>query len=132
LPWAVEIDLPHRRAPYLDVETFHPTFLYEGLWNLGLFGVLVLIDRRRVLKPGRLLAVYVFGYGLGRLWVEALRIDTASLVLGVRVNIWVSLFAMVAAALFLLVSGRRQLEPELLDEADGVTDHPDTPGRPVH
>ncbi|MCP5028743.1 MAG: prolipoprotein diacylglyceryl transferase, partial [Actinomycetia bacterium] len=47
LPWAVEIDLPHRRAPYLDVETFHPTFLYEGLWNLGLFGVLVLIDRRR-------------------------------------------------------------------------------------
>ena len=51
-----------------------------------------------VLRPGRWFAVYVTGYGLGRLWVESLRIDTATLVFGVRVNIWMSLVAIAAAA----------------------------------
>ncbi|MCP3855830.1 MAG: prolipoprotein diacylglyceryl transferase [Actinomycetia bacterium] len=134
LPWALEIDLAHRHPPHLDVETFHPTFLYEGLWNLALFGVLVLIDRRRVLKPGRLLAVYVFGYGLGRLWVETLRIDHASLLLGVRVNVWTSLFAMLVAGGFLLVSGRRADHagrPGLVDQPDRVAQDTDAPGRPI-
>ena len=121
LPWGLEIDQAHRPAQYLDVETFHPTFLYEAVWNLLLCGLLVILDRnrlrrsartlvtnpRRVSRPGSLLAVYACGYGLGRLWIEAVRIDPASLVWGVRVNIWMSLVLIVVSALYLLwVRGR--------------------------
>lgn len=90
LPWALEIDRSHRPARYLDEPTFHPTFLYEALWNLGLVGFLLWLDRRRVVPRGRLFWVYVLGYGVGRLWVEALRSDPASEVLGLRINLWVS------------------------------------------
>ena len=121
LPWGLEIDVAHRPAQYLDVATFHPTFLYEAVWNLLLCGLLVGIDRRRVRgavpalvtdprrvsRPGSLLAVYTLGYGLGRLWIEAVRIDPASLLLGVRVNIWMSLVLIVASALYLLVTRGR-------------------------
>lgn len=121
LPWGLEIAQAHRPAQYLDVETFHPTFLYEAVWNLSLCALLVILDRnrlrrsapslvtdpRRVGRPGSLLAVYVCGYGLGRLWIEAVRIDPASLLLGVRINIWMSLVLIVVSALYLLVTRRR-------------------------
>ena len=121
LPWGLEIDQAHRPAQYLDVETFHPTFLYEAVWNLLLCGLLVLVDRsrlrrgapalvtdpRRVSRPGSILAVYACGYGLGRLWIEAVRIDPASLLLGVRVNIWMSLVLIVVSALYLLMTRHR-------------------------
>ena len=121
LPWGLEIDQAHRPAQYLDVETFHPTFLYEAVWNLLLCGLLVIVDRnrlrrgapalvtdpRRVSRPGSILAVYACGYGLGRLWIEAVRIDPASLLLGVRVNIWMSLVLIVVSALYLLMTRGR-------------------------
>ena len=110
LPWAVEIDVEHRPAEHLTEETFHPTFLYESLWNLGLVLFIIWIDRRRVIRPGSLIAVYVLGYGLGRLWIEALRIDFANEILGVRINIWISLIAMVGAAVWLAFWGRRGSE----------------------
>jgi len=123
LPWGLEIDVSHRPTAYVDSETFHPTFLYEAVWNLLLCVVLVVIDRRRLQRlepalitdprrmdrPGSILAVYVLGYGLGRLWIEALRIDTASLLLGLRVNIWMSMVLIVAGGLYLLIiRGRAQ------------------------
>ena len=91
--WAVEIDVPATfdadgRVLTTGIETFHPTFLYESLWNLALVGFLIWIDRRRVLKPGRLVWVYAAGYAIGRLWIEALRIDKATEIFGVRVNLW--------------------------------------------
>ncbi len=95
LPWALEIDVAHRPAEHATAATFHPTFLYEGLWNVVLAVALVRIERRRVLRPGYLVALWVAGYGLGRLWVEALRVDAASLVAGVRVNTWMALAAIV-------------------------------------
>ena len=121
LPWGLEIDRAHRPVQYLEVETFHPTFLYEAVWNLLLCGLLVTLDRnrrrrgartpaanrRRVSRPGSLLAVYACGYGLGRLWIEAVRIDPASLVWGVRINIWMSLLLIVASALYLLLTRGR-------------------------
>ena len=121
LPWGLEIDQAHRPAQHLDVETFHPTFLYEAVWNLLLCGLLVIVDRnrlrrgapalvtdpRRVSRPGSILAVYACGYGLGRLWIEAVRIDPASLLLGVRVNIWMSLVLIVVSALYLLMTRHR-------------------------
>ena len=124
LPWGLEIDRAHRPQQHLDVETFHPTFLYEGLWNLALCGLLLLLDRRRLRAnapllvadarartPGSILAVYIFGYGLGRLWIEAVRIDHASLVWGVRINIWMSLVLIVSATLYMLWSRRKPSRP---------------------
>lgn len=108
LPWGLRIDQAHRPAGYGQYATFHPTFLYEALWNLALAGLLVLYERRRGEgRPGRLFALYVLGYGLGRLWVEALRIDDATLVAGVRVNIWVSLVAIGGALGSLALLRRR-------------------------
>jgi len=112
MPWGIKIDCINRQfyeqynCNVLGPETrFHPTFLYEGLWNLTLAAVLVRVDRRGVLKPGRLIGLWVCGYGLGRLWVESLRIDHASLLAGVRVNIWVSLVAVVVGGA-VAVAGR--------------------------
>ncbi|MDH3707243.1 MAG: prolipoprotein diacylglyceryl transferase [Acidimicrobiia bacterium] len=129
LPWALEIDadvVAERTPQYVGETTFHPTFLYESLWNFALVGVLLWVDRKRVLKPGRLIGVYVVGYGLGRLWVELLRIDKASLILGVRVNVWVSLLAMVGGLLVIFWGGLRKddpapdPEPDAADQAEEV------------
>jgi prolipoprotein diacylglyceryl transferase len=105
LPWGLEIDVAHRPARYIDQATFHPTFLYEGLWNLALAGVLVLIDRRKAIRPGNLFVLYVGGYALGRLWVEALRADAASQIFGVRINTWMSSLTIVGAAVVLAGRG---------------------------
>ncbi len=110
LPWGLEIDAVHRPVGYENVATFHPTFLYEALWNLALAGLLVAWDNRHstARHPGRLFALYVGGYGLGRLWVESLRIDEASRIAGVRVNILTSLIAIAAAAAWLAFRGRQE------------------------
>ena len=102
LPWALEIDAPEDHPPGT---TFHPTFLYEGLWNLGLAALIVLGGRRWILRPGRWMAVYVAGYGLGRLWVESLRIDVATEFAGFRVNTWISLLAIAGGLLWLFWGG---------------------------
>ena len=102
LPWGLEIDDAHN-LDHPPGTTFHPTFLYESLWNLALVGVLLWIDRRLKLGPGRLFAVYLIGYGTGRFWIEGLRIDPteASDVAGLRWNQWVALAAVVAGAVWL-------------------------------
>jgi prolipoprotein diacylglyceryl transferase len=109
LPWGLEIDLAHRPVGYLDVETFHPTFLYECLWSLAAFAVVVWADRRFRLGHGRVVALYVMAYTLGRGWIEMLRIDDVQMadVLGLRLNVWTSLVLFVAAAVYFVVVGRR-------------------------
>lgn len=104
LPWGLEIDpaVSPVANQYPPGTTFHPTFLYEGLWNVALALLLVWLGRRRQLRPGQLFTLYVLGYALGRLWVEGLRSDPASLILGIRVNIWMSVIVgLVALAVFL-------------------------------
>ena len=118
LPWALRIDFPEGYPPGT---TFHPTFLYEALWNLALAGLIIAAGRRWVLRPGRWLAVYVVGYGLGRLWVESLRIDTATEILGFRVNTWISLVAIFGGLLWLFWRGApvdRAATAELRDGGD--------------
>ncbi len=102
LPWGLTIDLPEGYPPG---STFHPTFLYEGLWNLALAALIIAGGRRVVLRPGRWMAVYVAGYGLGRLWVESLRIDVATEFFGFRVNIWIALLAIAGGLLWLFWGG---------------------------
>ena len=110
LPWAIEIDLRYRPEGYEQFATFHPAFLYEALWNLALCGLLLVLDKKKAIPRGKLFAVYVFGYGVGRLWIEALRIDKASHILGLRVNIWVSLFAIIGGLAWWLL-GNRTADP---------------------
>ena len=112
LPWGLEIDREHRRSQYLDDETFHPTFLYECIWNLALVGVLLWVNKRFTLKPGRLFGLYVLGYALGRLWIETIRIDYASQLGGVRVNIWVMLALIIGSVVYLLRGRGDGSEPE--------------------
>ena len=107
LPWAVEIDQINRPAEHVDEATFHPTFFYESLWNVGLMFLIIWIDRRRIIRPGGLIAIWVLGYGVGRLWIETVRIDFANEILGVRVNIWISAIAIVSSAIWLARWGRR-------------------------
>ncbi|MDH3682849.1 MAG: prolipoprotein diacylglyceryl transferase [Acidimicrobiia bacterium] len=107
VPWAVEIDERFRPAAFTDEPTFHPAFLYEALWNLGLAGFLIWIDRRGVLKKGMLLPLYVLGYGIGRFVVEGVRIDAATLIFGIRVNHWVSGGAVLISAVALILLFRR-------------------------
>jgi prolipoprotein diacylglyceryl transferase len=90
LPWGLKIDPAHRPARYADQATFHPTFLYEILWDLGLAAALVWLGHHRRIKPPGLFALYVGGYGAFRMGMELLRVDPAHEVLGLRVNFWVA------------------------------------------
>ena len=119
LPWALEIDAAHRPSGYSEAATFHPTFLYEGLWNVALAVFLVRIERRGVLRPGYLVGLWVFGYGLGRLWVEALRVDQASLIVGVRVNTWMALAAIGVGAVVTWIG--RTVKSPVGAGSDGAT-----------
>jgi prolipoprotein diacylglyceryl transferase len=107
LPWALEIDDEHLPAGYAAATTFHPTFLYESLWNFALCGALLWIDRRWQLPRGSLMAVYVGGYGVGRLWVESLRIDPANEIAGLRVNQWVAILAIIGGVGYTVWAIRR-------------------------
>jgi prolipoprotein diacylglyceryl transferase len=108
LPWGLEIDVAHRPAGYLDEATFHPTFLYESLWCLAAAVLLVWADRRWRLGHGRVFALYVMAYTLGRGWIEMLRIDDVQLddVLGLRWNVWTSIILFVLAAAYFVWSAK--------------------------
>jgi len=80
LPWQLFIPFANRPSPFLDQTGFHPTFLYESLWNLGVCLLLLLLFRaasrgRIQLLPGALSCVYLMAYSSGRIWIEGLRID---------------------------------------------------------
>ena len=80
LPWKLFIPYQNRPVIYADAEFFHPTFLYESVWNLVLFLLLIVLFRRgeqgkMTLPSGALACTYLLGYSLGRIWIEGLRID---------------------------------------------------------
>ena len=110
LPWGLEIDVDHRPAEYIDNETFHPTFLYESLWNLLLVVVLLRLDVLKKLRPWGLFFTYLAGYSIGRLWIEAIRIDTASEIAGLRVNLWVFGLLLIASATLVVRHLRRDTD----------------------
>lgn len=116
LPWAVEIDAEHAAdAGHAGVETFQPTFLYESLWNLGLVVFLIWADRTQKLRRGAMLPLYIVGYLVARLWLETVRIDPATEVGGIRINIWMSVIGIVLAGGWLVLRGKR---PDDDDESD--------------
>jgi prolipoprotein diacylglyceryl transferase len=90
LPWALRIDPERRPAGYTDYATFHPTFLYELLFDLALAAVLVVLVRRGRIRPPGVFALYVAGYSGFRIFEETLRIDPSHHVLGMRLNFFVA------------------------------------------
>jgi prolipoprotein diacylglyceryl transferase len=109
LPWGLKIDEAHRVPGYEQFTTFHPTFLYESVWNLAGFALIVWLEHRFRIGHGRVMALYVMVYTAGRFWIEQLRIDTVELhdVLGLRFNVWMSVILFVAALTYFLWSLRR-------------------------
>ena len=101
LPWALEIDDAHNQD-YAIGTTFHPTFLYEMLWNLLGVLVLILVARRWRMRPPALFALYVAWYTFGRFFEEQLRIDPSNEFWGMRWNAWVSLVLFIASSLFFI------------------------------
>jgi len=130
VPWALEIDDVHLLEGFASGTTFHPTFLYESLWSLGLCGLLLWIDRKYRPGLGQLMAMYVMGYGVGRFWVEGLRIDKADELAGLRWNQWVALAAVVGGAL-VLAAMRRAPILESAGESDIAFDEPHDVDEPV-
>jgi prolipoprotein diacylglyceryl transferase len=109
------------------VEAVHPTFLYELLWNLLVFAALLYIDRRFKIGHGRLFALYVAGYCVGRFWVELMRSDVATQIAGIRVNTFTSTFVFIAAVVYIMVAPKGREDPATLkgnDVDDEVEDSP--------
>lgn len=90
LPWGLHVDVAYRPGGYAQDATFHPTFLYELLWNLALAGALVWLARRRRVRAPGLFALYVAGYSGFRIVEELLRVDPAHHILGLRLNFFVA------------------------------------------
>jgi prolipoprotein diacylglyceryl transferase len=102
LPWGLEIDPAHRPAGYFDHDTFHPTFLYEFLYDVTGVVILLIVDRMfRIRRPG-LFALYVAYYCFGRFFEELLRIDPAHEFLGLRLNAWVAAILFVLSTAFFI------------------------------
>lgn len=126
VPWALEIDPAYRPADLLAQPTYHPTFLYESLWCLAAFALVVWLDRRLQLGHGRVLALYVMAYTAGRGWIETLRIDEVQMsdVLGLRLNVWTSIVLFLAAAAWFVWAGRKHPGREESVYAEGREPEP--------
>lgn len=110
LPWGLEIDPVNRPDGFESYATFHPTFLYELLWCLVVAALLIKLPgflKKITSNQGDVFTLYILGYTLGRVWIEGLRIDEANLILGLRLNIWVSLIVLITASAYLIANKRR-------------------------
>ena len=110
LPWAIEIEAKNRPDGYEAITTFHPTFFYELLWCLFIAYLLIKLPgflKSVARNSGDTFALYIAGYTAGRFWIESLRIDEANYILGLRLNIWVSIIVFTAAVIYLYRSNRR-------------------------
>ncbi|MBY8887372.1 prolipoprotein diacylglyceryl transferase [Streptomyces sp. PTM05] len=129
LPWALKIDPAHRPAATPDIGLYHPTFLYESLWDILIVATLVIwADRRFKLGHGRAFALYVALYCVGRGWIEHMRVDYAHHILGLRLNDWTAIIVFLLAVTYIVISARRHpgreavVEPTAQaarEEADG-------------
>lgn len=123
LPWGLQIDASHIPAGYATGTLFHPTFLYECLWNLAGAAFIVWLDRRHRFAGGQVFGLYLMVYTLGRSWIEMLRIDDAHTFFGLRLNVWTS-FVVFALGVGVFVAAGRLGRPGRVepwsdrDEAD--------------
>jgi prolipoprotein diacylglyceryl transferase len=102
LPWGLKIDFEHRVPQYLGNTTFHPTFLYEFIYDLIGVGILLYVGSRFRIRPPGLFALYVAYYCFGRFFEELLRVDPSHHFLGLRINAWVSIVLFVLSTAFFI------------------------------
>jgi len=114
LPWGLEIESSNSAFPagLPEGTLFHPTFLYEIVWNLAGAALIIFLERRINLRWGKAFAVYLIWYGTGRAFFEAIRVDPSEMFLGVRVNVWASWAAVVLGIVLFLVQRRRHTGDE--------------------
>ena len=130
LPWGLEISPQNRPPGYEQYSTFHPTFLYESLWDVTVALLVIWVDRRLRLRRGRAFALYVALYTFGRFWVESLRIDDAHKFFGLRLNDWVSIVVFLGAVAYFVLRRDAAGPQDEAEPATAVDDaHPDEPDR---
>ncbi|OBA60893.1 prolipoprotein diacylglyceryl transferase [Mycobacterium sp. 1100029.7] len=126
LPWGLEIFYRRDPSGYIDPHSLdgvstgqlavvvQPTFLYELIWNVLVFAILIYIDRRYAMGHGRLFASYVALYCVGRFWVELMRDDTATHIAGIRINTFTSTFVFIGAVVYIMLAPKGREDPESL------------------
>ncbi|MEN2418554.1 prolipoprotein diacylglyceryl transferase [Streptomyces rimosus] len=123
LPWALKIsDDP---SVGRIGGTYHPTFLYESLWCIGVALLVIWADKRFKLGHGRAFALYVASYCAGRAWIEYMRVDEAHHILGLRLNVWTALIGLVLSVVYIVISAKKVPGREEVVEPgaqDAVTD----------
>ena len=138
MPWGLEIFYRRDPAGFVDVHSLdgvstgqlamvvQPTFLYELLWNLLVFAILIFLDRRYTIGHGRLFAAYVALYCVGRFCVELLRDDTATHIAGIRVNSFTSMFVFIGAVVYLILAPKGREDPATLSGSAAELLEPDS------
>ena len=138
MPWGLEIFDRRDPAGFVDVHSLdgvstgqlamvvQPTFLYELLWNLVVFALLIYVDRRFTIGHGRLFALYVAGYCVGRFGIELLRDDTATHIAGIRVNSFTSTFVLIGAVVYLILAPKGREDPATLSGSAAELLEPDS------
>ncbi|MBQ0849750.1 prolipoprotein diacylglyceryl transferase [Streptomyces sp. BH-SS-21] len=125
LPWALHItSVTDGREPGY----YHPTFLYESLWCIGVAVLVIWADRRFKLGHGRAFALYVAAYCVGRFWIEYMRVDEAHHFLGLRLNGWTSIVVFLLAVLYIVLSARSRPGREEIVEPGAPDDDTDGDG----
>jgi hypothetical protein len=114
LPWGLEISTanPAYPAGLPAGVLFHPTFLYELIWNLMGFAVLIWLDRKLKLGWGQMFAAYLITYSIGRAFIESIRIDPSDIFFGLRTNVWSAIFTIAIGVALFVWSRRRHQEEE--------------------
>ena len=107
LPWGLEIPVQYRPAGYLQYATFHPTFLYELIWDFALAALLVWLGHHTRIKAPGLFALYVAGYSAFRIFEESLRVDSSVHIFGLRLNMYVAIFLLIVGLLWFYRIQRR-------------------------
>ena len=143
LPWGLEISSsnPAYPAGLPDGVLFHPTFLYESIWSLAGVALLLAVDKKFNLRWGKMIGLYLVYYSIGRIWVEAIRIDPSEILLGLRINIWSAIAGILVGLAILIIQSRRHTgleasvyrpgkEPKAPTEEPGAAESADSEGTP--
>jgi prolipoprotein diacylglyceryl transferase len=136
LPWGLEIDSsnPAYPAGLPEGVLFHPTFLYESIWSLAGVALLLAADQRFNLRWAKMFGLYIVYYSVGRVWIEAIRIDPSEIILGLRINIWSAIAGIALGLAIIFIQSRRH--PGLEDTVykpgkQPVISSPDLEDRPA-
>lgn len=143
LPWGLEISSsnPAYPAGLPDGVLFHPTFLYESIWSLAGVALLLAVDKKFNLRWGKMIGLYLVYYSIGRIWVEAIRIDPSEILLGLRINIWSAIAGILVGLAILIIQSRRHTgleasvyrpgkEPKAPTEEPGAAESADSESTP--